>query len=463
TGGVQTAVTQNYGAVSAAGGTASRNFTFRVNSSQTCGSPVTLTWDLSDGSTSFGSISQSFATGTPILSLSQNFDGVTAPALPTNWSLSQLSGTGITWTTVTSSPVSSSPNVAFANGPATVNSAALESSAVPISTSNATMTFKKSFSLESGTTAAFDGAVLEIKIGTGNWQDIVTAGGSFVSGGYNMTISTSYSNPLGGRQAWSGSSTTFTTTQLTLPSSANGQTVRFRWIVATDSSTASDGFRLDDVQVSGGVQCYSCFQIGGAVKVGTVGLSSVSIALTGGGSSTVSTASDGTYSFASVLSGNNYTITPSRSGYYFTPASRSYTGLAADFSTQDFAASACTYSLGATSVNATASGGTGTLTVTPGNSACSWTAASNNTWITVTSGSSGTGSGTVGYSVAANTGTSRSGTITAGGQTFTINQAAASAPNRRQMDFDGDGKTDYSIFRPSGAAGAEWWYLKSGT
>ncbi len=29
------------------------------------------------------------------------------------------------------------------------------------------------------------------------------------------------------------------------------------------------------------------------------------------------------------------------------------------------------------------------------------------------------------------------------------------------LDFDGDGKTDLSIFRPNGATGSEWWYLKS--
>jgi hypothetical protein len=49
---------------------------------------------------------------------------------------------------------------------------------------------------------------------------------------------------------------------------------------------------------------------------------------------------------------------------------------------------------------------------------------SNDSWITVTSGSGGTGSGTVSYSVAANTtGSAREGTITVVGRTFTIRQA----------------------------------------
>jgi hypothetical protein len=49
---------------------------------------------------------------------------------------------------------------------------------------------------------------------------------------------------------------------------------------------------------------------------------------------------------------------------------------------------------------------------------------SNATFIAITSGSSGSGNGTVNYSVAANTGTSsRSGTMTIAGRTFTVNQA----------------------------------------
>jgi YD repeat-containing protein len=58
---------------------------------------------------------------------------------------------------------------------------------------------------------------------------------------------------------------------------------------------------------------------------------------------------------------------------------------------------------------------------------CAWTAVSNAGWITVTSGASGTGNGTVGYSVAANGGSDqRQGTVTIAGQTFTVTQAGTS-------------------------------------
>jgi hypothetical protein len=55
-------------------------------------------------------------------------------------------------------------------------------------------------------------------------------------------------------------------------------------------------------------------------------------------------------------------------------------------------------------------------------SICSWTAVSNVGWITVTSGASGSGAGMVGYSVAANSGAQRVGTITVNGHAFTVTQ-----------------------------------------
>ncbi|HMS09872.1 MAG TPA: choice-of-anchor Q domain-containing protein, partial [Pyrinomonadaceae bacterium] len=37
----------------------------------------------------------------------------------------------------------------------------------------------------------------------------------------------------------------------------------------------------------------------------------------------------------------------------------------------------------------------------------------------------------------------------------------ASLDGRTLFDFDGDGKTDVSVFRPAGGSGSEWWYLRS--
>src|SRR5262249_50578549 len=56
--------------------------------------------------------------------------------------------------------------------------------------------------------------------------------------------------------------------------------------------------------------------------------------------------------------------------------------------------------------------------------ACSWSATDDASWITITSGASGIGSGTVSYRVAANTGPARTGHVYAAGLTHTVTQEA---------------------------------------
>jgi hypothetical protein len=88
----------------------------------------------------------------------------------------------------------------------------------------------------------------------------------------------------------------------------------------------------------------------------------------------------------------------------------------------------CVYSIDPTSSDQDATGGTGNISVSSG-SGCSWTSQSNDSWISVTSGSSGSGNGMVGYGVAANGTTSeRTGTVTVAGQTFTVRQTAGQDP-----------------------------------
>ncbi len=83
----------------------------------------------------------------------------------------------------------------------------------------------------------------------------------------------------------------------------------------------------------------------------------------------------------------------------------------------------CTYSISPGSASFASSGGTGSVTVTAP-SGCSWTAGSNVSWASITSGSSGNGSGSVSYQVNADTGTSgQNGTLTIAGQTFAVSVA----------------------------------------
>jgi len=90
--------------------------------------------------------------------------------------------------------------------------------------------------------------------------------------------------------------------------------------------------------------------------------------------------------------------------------------------TQSGTTATCTYSISPTQQAFTATGGTGTVAVTAG-MGCNWTAVSNATWITISSGASGSGKGKMTYSVDANTsGSARTGTMTIATKTFTVTQ-----------------------------------------
>ncbi|MCU0234625.1 MAG: hypothetical protein MUE90_11430, partial [Thermoanaerobaculales bacterium] len=87
----------------------------------------------------------------------------------------------------------------------------------------------------------------------------------------------------------------------------------------------------------------------------------------------------------------------------------------------------CTYSLSDDGANFGPNGGDGAFTVFTG-STCRWTATENLGWLRITSGASGTGTGTVRYAVDANSGPARSGSILAGGRFYGVNQEAPDVP-----------------------------------
>jgi hypothetical protein len=85
----------------------------------------------------------------------------------------------------------------------------------------------------------------------------------------------------------------------------------------------------------------------------------------------------------------------------------------------------CTYSISPTLQDLPRSSGGGSVTVTPNMAGCNWAVAEGKAWLTVTSGASGTGSGTVNYSVTANDGICgpRRALVSIGGQILTVRQA----------------------------------------
>ncbi len=122
-----------------------------------------------------------------------------------------------------------------------------------------------------------------------------------------------------------------------------------------------------------------------------------------------------------------YTVSSLTQGatYYFATTAYDATGNQSALSNEVSytVPSACTYTISPASQSFGAGGGAGTVTVTAG-SKCSWTTSNSSSWISITSGASGTGSGTVAYSVAANTGTtSNTAGLTVAGQLFTVTEA----------------------------------------
>lgn len=91
------------------------------------------------------------------------------------------------------------------------------------------------------------------------------------------------------------------------------------------------------------------------------------------------------------------------------------------------AAAACTFGLSARSATVAASGGTITFRIETLDG-CAWTASADEGWLTLLQGRSGNTSELVEVQVAANPGEPRSGIVRAGGQTFTVTQAAAITP-----------------------------------
>lgn len=226
---------QTYGIVTNAGAAVARSFTFTASGS--CGGTLTATLELQDGPTDLGSITYTFTLGQVDNPLDEDFDGVTTPDLPTDWTTS-ASGAQSNWVT-SATQADTPPNTAFSPDPGDVGVNELVTPSFFINSASAQLTFQQNYSLTASTTnssVGYDGGVLEIKIGGGSFQDILDAGGSFVSGGYNTTLSTDYGNPLAGRQAWSGNSSGFLTTAVTLPATAAGQNVQLRWRCGAGSS-----------------------------------------------------------------------------------------------------------------------------------------------------------------------------------------------------------------------------------
>ncbi|MEP7014718.1 MAG: dockerin type I domain-containing protein [Verrucomicrobiota bacterium] len=254
---------QNYGVVPVSG-MASRPFTFTA--SGTCGGTITATLQLQDGATNLGTVTYTFTLGALIGPLNESFDGVVAPALPAGWTTDQGTNQGGFPMWVTSNagtpapPSDSAPNAAFTQDPANLLDNRIYSPVINYG-AGSQLTFRQNFDLEQlDATTAYDAGVLEINVNGGGWVDIIAAGGSFVTGGYNHTaISTGFANPLlPSRACWSGVSTGFMTTTVSLPAAGVGMPAQFRWRMGSDNSVSHTGWRIDNVMIAQRVCSTNC-------------------------------------------------------------------------------------------------------------------------------------------------------------------------------------------------------------
>ena len=178
---------------------------------------------LDDNVDSYSSITQAVAAG---------WSHAAAQASNDDWNISN-SG-------VSNSKAFSSSDVEF------ITDKYLISPALTLSTSSS-LEFWHKYDLEAGSGNFYDGAVLEISTNNGStWTDLSS---HFMAGtSYDGSISTSYSNPLGGSNAWSGTQSSFVKAEVDLSSFA-GQTAKIRWRMGTDSSQSAGTWEIDDIKV----------------------------------------------------------------------------------------------------------------------------------------------------------------------------------------------------------------------
>ena len=261
----------------------------------------------------------------------QAFDTVTAPALPGGWTSSATGAVG-PWITSTNNP-NSSPNAATSSSSSTMGQNNLTSPSFYVGLNGAQVSFMNAFNFQEaggGSPVGFDGMVLEISINNAAFQDVIAAGGSFVTGGYNRVISPDFGNSLAGQAAWSGLSggTTATpaylTTTLNLPPAANNRFIVLRWRVGTDvtgNAPGAAGARIDTIRGVGCTPTAAGVALSGRVTTADGrGLRNAVVTLlsSDGLMRTTVTSSFGFYSFDDVGVGATYVVSVSSRRYRFT-------------------------------------------------------------------------------------------------------------------------------------------------
>jgi len=190
--------------------------------------------------------------------LVENFDDVTAPALPSRWAATIASNEGEAWRTDTARH-HSAPNAAHVGDPQVVGDLRLDSVPFVVKTAAAQLRFLHAHDFRIDE-AIFpdDGGVLEISLNGAPFQDIVQAGGAYVVTDNHAVLANDH-NPLDGRDAFIGKNPLFPEFDLVvvnLPPTPG--IVVLRWREGTSDLTPlaePTGWWIDTVQVCDGFAC----------------------------------------------------------------------------------------------------------------------------------------------------------------------------------------------------------------
>ena len=216
--------------------------------------------------------------------------------------------------------------------------------------------------------------------------------------------------------------------------------------VAFSAAANTGSVRTGSLTIAG--QTFAVTQPGSCAT--SINPSSQSLPATAGSGSAVAVSASGGCAWTATTSTPWITITGGASGtgngsVTFTVAANPGSGRTGTISigTQTHTvtqAGSCTTTIAPPSQSVPAAGGNATSITVTAAAGCNWTATPSQNWLTITSGASGTGNGTVGVSVAANTGPARSATVTIAGQTHTVSQATGCTysitPTSHALDED---------------------------
>ena len=163
-------------------------------------------------------------------------------------------GTGDTWTLSTARAYSGVTSF-YATDVGSVSDQNLESlefalPAIP----GITLEFWSWQEVEDSGTGCYDGGIVEASTdGGSSWTQLPDA--NMLTLPYDGPVSTSFSNPIGGQNAWCGDPRDWTHTVVDLTAYA-GSNVKLRFRMATDSSVSREGWYIDDVRVITPSDCF---------------------------------------------------------------------------------------------------------------------------------------------------------------------------------------------------------------